>query len=162
MSNGPGDATPAPSDPAQFQEVYDACDEDKPCREKASANYHLELAAISSKNEITALASAPDQMTATAPSISLLALVLRPGARSISGSLLDSPEGLPRSVRGRSFSHFGLNSSGLKIFGHSGQLDGPNSELFNNFRLDRGFLKITTSPRQRQKISYTLHKHHQS
>jgi hypothetical protein len=45
---------------AKFQEAYNACHEDKPCREKAWANYHAELAAISSKDEITARASAQD------------------------------------------------------------------------------------------------------
>ena len=45
---------------AKFKEAYNACHEDKPCREKAWANYHAELAAISSKNEITARASAQD------------------------------------------------------------------------------------------------------
>jgi hypothetical protein len=46
-----------------------------------------------------------------------------------------------RLVRDRSFSHFVLNSSALQIFGHFGQLGGPDSELFDNFRLDRSLLK---------------------
>jgi hypothetical protein len=45
---------------ARFQQAYNACHEDKPCCEKAWANYHAELAAISSKYEITARASAQD------------------------------------------------------------------------------------------------------
>ena len=45
---------------ARFQQAYNACHEDKPCCEKAWANYHAELAAISSKDEITARASPQD------------------------------------------------------------------------------------------------------
>jgi hypothetical protein len=33
---------------ARFQQAYNACHDDKPCREKAWANYHAQLAAISS------------------------------------------------------------------------------------------------------------------
>jgi hypothetical protein len=35
---------------ARFQQAYNACHEDKPCSEKAWADYHAELAAISSKD----------------------------------------------------------------------------------------------------------------
>jgi hypothetical protein len=35
---------------ARFQQAYNACHEDKPCREKAWADYHAELAAISSED----------------------------------------------------------------------------------------------------------------
>jgi len=35
---------------ARFQQAYTACHEDKSCREKAWANYHAELAAISSED----------------------------------------------------------------------------------------------------------------
>ena len=34
---------------ARFQQTYNACHEDKPCREKAWADYHAELAASSSR-----------------------------------------------------------------------------------------------------------------
>jgi hypothetical protein len=33
----------------RFQQAYNACHEAKPCSERAWANYHAELAAISSK-----------------------------------------------------------------------------------------------------------------
>jgi hypothetical protein len=35
---------------ARFQQAYNACHEDKLCSEKAWADYHAELAAISSKD----------------------------------------------------------------------------------------------------------------
>ena len=35
---------------ARFQQAYNACHEDKPCREKAWADNHAELAAISSED----------------------------------------------------------------------------------------------------------------
>ena len=35
---------------AKFQQAYNACNGDKPCREKAWAGYHAELAAISSED----------------------------------------------------------------------------------------------------------------
>ena len=34
---------------ARFQQAYNACHEDKPCHDRAWANYHAELTAISSK-----------------------------------------------------------------------------------------------------------------
>jgi hypothetical protein len=37
---------------ASFQRAYNACHEDKPCRNKAWANYHAELSAISSEDDL--------------------------------------------------------------------------------------------------------------
>ena len=42
---------------ARFQQAYNACREDKPCREKAWADYHAELAALSSPDKGTILSS---------------------------------------------------------------------------------------------------------
>ena len=60
------------------------------------------------------------------------------------------------------FSHFGLNSSRHRIFGHFGQLGGPDFELFDNFQLDRRLFQIATSLCQLQKIYRIFHKHPQS
>ncbi len=65
--------------------------------------------------------------------------------------------GAPCLVRDRLFSHFVLNSSALQIFRHFGQLGGPDSELFDNFRLDRCHLQISTSPCQSQKMDLVVH-----
>ena len=37
---------------ARFQQAYNACHEDKPCRDKAWANYHAELSAISPEDDL--------------------------------------------------------------------------------------------------------------
>jgi hypothetical protein len=37
---------------ARFQQAYNACHEDKSCRDKAWANYHAELSAISSEDNL--------------------------------------------------------------------------------------------------------------
>ena len=44
---------------ARFQQAYNACHEDKPCREKAWADYHAELVAISSEDDLNSYS--PDQ-----------------------------------------------------------------------------------------------------
>jgi hypothetical protein len=70
------------------------------------------------------------------------------------GSLAGSA---PCLVRDRLFSHFVLNSSAPQSFGHSGQLGCPDSELFDNFWLDRSILQISTSPCQPQKMAFVAH-----
>ena len=37
---------------ARFQLAYNACHEDKPCRDKAWANYHAELSAIAPEDDL--------------------------------------------------------------------------------------------------------------
>jgi len=46
---------------ARFQQAYNACREDKPCREKAWADYHAELAALSSEDGLNS--DSPDKAT---------------------------------------------------------------------------------------------------
>jgi len=46
---------------ARFQQAYNACHEDKPCREKAWADYHAELAALSSEDGLNP--HSPDKTT---------------------------------------------------------------------------------------------------
>jgi hypothetical protein len=63
-------------------------------------------------------------------------------------------------IRDRLFSHSVLNGSALYIVGHLGQLRGPDFELFDNFRLDRSRLQISTSCCQPQKIVHTHYHSH--
>jgi hypothetical protein len=63
----------------------------------------------------------------------------------------------PHLVRDGSFGHFVLNIAALRVFGYLGQLGGPNSELFDNFRFDRGLPQIATSPCQIPKIVCVVH-----
>ena len=46
---------------ARFQQAYNACHEDKACREKAWADYHAELAALSSEDGLNP--DSPDKAT---------------------------------------------------------------------------------------------------
>jgi hypothetical protein len=63
--------------------------------------------------------------------------------------------GAPAYSKDRSFGHFVLNGSAL--FGHFGQLGGPDSELFDSFQLDRSLLQISTSPCQLEKMAFVVH-----
>jgi hypothetical protein len=63
----------------------------------------------------------------------------------------------PCLVRDGSFSHLVLNGSGFQIFGYFGQLGGPDSELFDNFRFDRHLPQIATSPCEIPKVVCVVH-----
>ena len=70
---------------------------------------------------------------------------------------LSSGRLLPSLVRNGSVSHLVLNGSGFQIFGYFGQLGGPDSELFDNFRFDRHLPQIATSPCEIPKVVCVVH-----